>query len=275
MCIPESAMRLLKVLPLMLLCTLVRAESLHYEASYKGPFSAGKHLPIAAVQLDSEYMALPSGERVLQSTMRVTSKPYDFVEEHFPFRVRYRSLYAPGRKHMLALEKYEKTSRIKHEISWVDVDGRKLLRFRHKGKNVGQRLFPVSLQKWLEPGEHFEFHKYFRHGFPKGLQDWLSMLQVVRTLPLETGRVYRFPVTDGKHLYHYTVKVQKQHNIEMMDGNRRKAWKLRFDAIEEGEPGPAHRPLYVWLADDTQRTPLLFENRHPLGRFLVRLSTVE
>uniref|UniRef100_UPI003AF7B844 hypothetical protein n=1 Tax=Thiolapillus sp. TaxID=2017437 RepID=UPI003AF7B844 len=174
--------------------------------------SAGKHLPIAAVQLDSEYKALPSGEKVLQTTMHVTSKPYDFqaclrprdrfwdipvpkidsafdnllvpqpswspsttqqlrklvaapylapndwtprseayfvfplaqgtpgkqcglaatgvyqpslrspwlaaVEEHFPFRVRYRSLYAPGRKHMLAVEKYEKTSRIKHEISW-------------------------------------------------------------------------------------------------------------------------------------------------------------
>ena len=115
-------MRVLWVLSLMLLCTLARAESLHYEASYKGPFSAGKHLPIAAVQLDSEYKALPSGEKVLQTTMHVTSKPYDFVEEHFPFRVRYRSLYAPGRKHMLAVEKYEKTSRIKHEISWVDVE---------------------------------------------------------------------------------------------------------------------------------------------------------
>ncbi len=268
-------MRVLWVLSLMLLCTLARAELLHYEASYKGPFSAGKHLPIAAVQLDSEYKALPSGEKVLQTTMHVTSKPYDFVEEHFPFRVRYRSLYAPGRKHMLAVEKYEKTSRIKHEISWVDVEQHQLLRFRHKGKSVGQRLFPVSLQNWLEPGERFEFHKYSRHGFRKGLQDWLSMLQVVRTLSMETGRVYRFPVTDGKHLYHYTVKVQKQHSIEMMDGSRRKAWKLRFDAVEEGEPGPAHRPLYVWLADDAQRTPLLFENRHPLGRFLVRLSTVQ
>ncbi|WP_293644895.1 hypothetical protein, partial [Thiolapillus sp.] len=65
--IPEAAMRVLWVL------SLARAESLHYEASYKGPFSAGKHLPIAAVQLDSEYKALPSGEKVLQTTMHVTS----------------------------------------------------------------------------------------------------------------------------------------------------------------------------------------------------------
>ncbi|WP_419615698.1 hypothetical protein [Thiolapillus sp.] len=63
---------------------------------------------------------------------------------------------------------------------------------------------------------------------------------------METGRVYRFPVTDGKHLYHYTVKVQKQHSIEMMDGSRRKAWKLRFDAVEGGAGAGA--PSVVCLA---------------------------
>ncbi|HID46107.1 MAG TPA: DUF3108 domain-containing protein [Chromatiaceae bacterium] len=250
------------------------AETLRYEASYKGPFSAGKKIPIAAIQLASQYIQLAERGRVLQTTLRVTSKPYDFVEEHFPFRVRYRSLYSPDRKHMLALEKYQKTSRVKHEINWVDVGQRQLLRFRQKGKSVGQRLFPASLQQWLGPGETFEFHKYSRHGLEDGLLDWLSMLQVVRTRPLEPGKEYHFPVTDGKHLYHYMVKVRKRHHIEVA-GRKHLAWKLRFDAVEEGEPGAAHRPLYVWLADDDRRTPLLFENRHPLGRFLVSLSLVQ
>ncbi len=250
------------------------AETLRYEASYKGPFSAGKKLPIAAVQMKREKLHLPALGAVLQITMSVTSKPYAFVEQHFPFRVRYRSMYAPDKKHILALEKYEKTSRVKHEIDWIDSTNGQLLRFRHKGKKAGERLFPVSLQKWLDPGETFEFHKYSRHGFEDGLIDRLYLLQALRSVPLETGREYVFNVTDGKHLYNYRVRVQRRQRIAV-GGKQRDAWKLRFDAVEDGEKKPAHRPLYVWLADDAQRTPLLFEHRHPLGLFLVSLSTVQ
>ncbi len=252
----------------------IQAETLHYEASYSGVFSAGENLPVAAVQLNSSSLQLPVSGKVVQLSMEATSEPYLFVEKHFPFRVRYRSIYVPDGQHMLALEKYEKTSRIKHEISWVDVGQRKLLRFRNEGKGAGKQLFPVMLQRWLKPGEQFEFHKYSRHSFEDGLLDWLSMLQVVRGKPLATGRKYAFPVTDGKRLYRYRVRVQKRHEIEA-GGKKRKAWKLRFDAIEEGKREPAHRSLYVWLADDARRTPLLFENRHPLGRFVVRLSAVQ
>ena len=275
MAFPDLPRRLLAAVLVVFFMRPVLAETLQYEASYMGPFSAGKSLPIARVDLISEYHALPSGEEVLQTTMQVTSRPYEFVEKHFPFRVRYRSLYSPKRKHMLAVEKYEKTNRVKHEIGWVDVVQQRLLRFRKKGKYAGQRVFPASLQTWLSPGQSFEFHKYFCHGFPKGLLDWLSMLQVMRASPLKTGDEHQFSVTDGKHLYYYSVKVQKQHFLEMMDGTQRRAWKLRFDAQEYGETEPVHRPLYVWLADDERRTPLLFENRHPLGRFVVRLSAVE
>jgi hypothetical protein len=254
--------------------SVVSAETLRYEASYKGPFSAGKNLPIAAVQLEREKLRLPALGAAIQITMSVTSEPYAFVEKHFPFRVRYRSIYSLDKKHVLALEKYEKTSRVKHEIDWIDSTNGQLLRFRHKGKKAGERLFPVSLQKWLQPGETFEFHKYSRHGFEDGLIDRLYLLQALRRALLEKGSKYAFTVTDGKHLYHYRVRVQGRQRINI-GGKQRNAWKLRFDAVEEGEQKPAHRPLYVWLADDAQRTPLLFEHRHPLGRFLISLSTVQ
>jgi len=254
--------------------TAMQAETLRYEASYSGVFSAGENLPVAAVQLNSKSLQLPVPGEIVQLSMEVTSEPYPFVEKHFPFRVRYRSIYISDGQHMLALEKYEKTSRIKHEISWADIEQRKLLRFRREGKGAGKQLFPVMLQRWLKPGEQFEFHKYSRHPLENGLLDWLSMLQVVRGKSLATGREYTFPVTDGKRLYRYRVRVQKRHEIEA-GGKKRKAWKLRFDAIEEGKHEPVHRSLYVWLADDARRTPLLFENRHPLGRFVVRLSAVQ
>ena len=252
----------------------MHAETLHYQASYAGVFSAGERLPVAAVQLSSHSLQLPAAGKVTQLAMEVTSEPYSFVEKHFPFRVRYRSIYAPDKQHVLALEKYEKTSRVKHEINWVDVEQRKLLRFRREGKAAGKQLFPVALQRWLKPGEQFEFHKYSRHSFEEGLLDWLSMLQAMREKQLVTGTEYAFSVTDGKRLYRYRVQVQKSHQIEA-GGKKHKAWKLRFDAIEKGKREPAHRPLYVWLADDARRTPLLFENRHPLGRFVVRLSAVQ
>ncbi|WP_456404832.1 DUF3108 domain-containing protein [Thiolapillus sp.] len=272
--IDSALFRVLAALALLLGCSRAGAEILRYEASYQGVFSANKHLPIAAVRLDNKTIQVPALGAVTQLAMEVSSEPYPFVEEHFPFRVRYRSMFLPEKQHVLALEKYEKTVRVKHEIDWVDTEQRKLLRFRQQGKNAGERPFPALLQRWLEPGEPFEFHKYVRHGFEDGLLDWLSMLEVIRQRPIEKGREFSFSVTDGKHLYHYRVRVQNRRLIEV-GGRKRQAWKLRFDAVEEGERGAAHRPLYVWLADDAQRTPLLFENRHPLGRFLVSLSAVQ
>ncbi|WP_456413507.1 DUF3108 domain-containing protein [Thiolapillus sp.] len=266
---PWLPMALLLVSPV-----LPFAETLHYEASYTGVFSAGEILPIAAVRLDSNNAELPVPEKAIQLTMEVTSAPYPFVERHFPFRVRYRSIYAPRGQQVLALEKYEKTSRLKHEINWVDAGQGKLMRFRPKGKSAGEQLFPAVLQPWLKPGQRFEFHKYARHPVEDGLLDWLSMLQVMREKPLATGQEYVFSVTDGKRLYRYHVRVRKKQQIEA-GGKKQLAWKLRFDAVEEGKRQPAHRPLYVWLADDAGRTPLLFENRHPLGRFVVRLSAVQ
>jgi len=248
----------------------VQAEILHYVASYKGPFSAGENWAIADVKLDSKPLQLPALGKVTQITMEATSESYPFVEEHFPFRVRYQSIYVPDEQHVLALEKYQKTSRLKHEINWVDIEQGKLLRFRSKGKNAGKQPFPTALQQWLEPGERFEFHKYSPSGFEAGLHDRLSMLQMIRQQPLATGREYVFSVTDGKHRYRYVVRVENRHKIKI-GKKQHLAWKLRFDAMDVRKRKAAHRPVYVWLADDAQHTPLLFENRHFLGSFMVTL----
>ncbi len=243
------------------------AETLYYEASYQGLFSAGQPLKIAAISLETG----PLEQDLIQSVMRVTSEPYAFVEKHYPFRVRYRSIWSSRAPGVRAMEIYEKTHKIKHEIVWVDREEGRMQRYRPRGKHAGQHVFPVSLRRWLAPGEEFQFHKYGRHPVPRGIQDWLSMLQAVRAGRLETGAVQKYVTTDGKHLYHYRVKVEGRNRLEV-DGQQRWTWKLRFDATEEGKKGAAHRPVYVWLSDDERHQPLQFESRHPLGRFTIRLS---
>ncbi len=249
----------------------LQAETLYYEASYQGLFSAGQPIAIAAVSLETLPVEAAGAEKHYQSTMQVTSQPYTFVEKHYPMRVRYRSLWTSQPLAVTALETYEKTHKLKHQIIWVDWKGKRMLRFRSRGKGAGQHVFPVSLQSWLAPGEAFQFHKYGRHKVPQGMLDWLSMLQAVRGRELRHGLRYHYAVTDGKHLYHYRVSVEKRHLL-VVDGKEYRTWKLRFDATEEGKPGPAHRPVYVWLADDAKHTPLQFESRHPLGRFTIRFS---
>ncbi len=269
-CRPEGL--LLVLLFLVVIPGTALAETLYYEATYQGLFTAGQPVRIAAISLETGPLEQAESSGLVQSVMRVTSEPYAFVEKHYPFRVRYRSIWSSRPSGVQAMEIYEKTHRTKHEIIWVDKEAGRMQRYRPRGRHAGRHVFPVSLRRWLAPGEEFQFHKYGRHPVPKGMQDWLSMLQAVRGAKLETGAEQNYATTDGKHLYHYRVKVESHKRLKV-HGQKRWTWKLRFDATEEGKPGPAHRPVYVWLSDDDRREPLKFESRHPLGRFTIRLTT--
>ncbi len=264
-----------RLLPILLILGAIPgaalAETLFYEATYQGFFTAGQPLRIAAISLETGPLEQAESGGLVQSVMRVTSEPYAFVEKHYPFRVRYRSVWSSRLPGVRAMEIYEKTRRTKHEIIWVDREEGRMQRYRSRGKHAGQHAFPVSLQRWFAADEEFQFHKYGRHPVPKRMYDWLSMLRAVRGERLEAGAVRQYAATDGKHLYHYRVEVESRKLLEV-DGQKRRAWKLRFEATEEGKPGPAHRPVYVWLSDDEKREPIKFESRHPLGRFTIQVS---
>jgi hypothetical protein len=257
---------------LLLSPVFLHAEVFQYEASYKGVLTGGKKFSIASVKLEQHTEDLADPRKVMQIMMEVSSEPYAFVEKRFPFRVRYRSLYDESGMQVIALEKYKKTTKTIHEISWIDQQRHQVLRFRPKGRNAGKRIFPVSLHPWMQNGTIFEFHKYAPIPAPENLLDYLSLLQRVRFLSFSKGDDYHFRVTDGKHLYDYRVSVENNRRIDIQ-GKKIKAWKLRFEGVEKGEKKPNHRPLFVWIQDNDNRTPLLFENRHPLGRFIVSLTS--
>lgn len=252
-------------------CLWAAVEQLHYRASYHGLLSGGKTLTIADVILTT-LEKRPAGfdMPVMETQLEVSSALNSYVEKRYPFRLRFRSSYRLAPRELFAMEAYRNTTRLKHELTWVDHDTGKVLRFRPRGKRAGQYAVPPLLSSWLENESEIGFHKPARHAAQAGLLDRLAMLQAVRGMELVTGAELNLPVTDGKRLYRYRIRVEGR-QLQSLAGRQLMAWKLRFQAVEEGDDEPVHRPVDVWLADDPVRTPLLFENHHPLGRFVVQL----
>ena len=269
---------LIWVLGVMMLLPVANAapstEVLHYHVFYQGPLTAGNRVSIADIELRTSPAALPDAQSgVTETSMSVSSAAYDFVEDKYPFRVHIRSLYQDEPMISLALEKYQKTDELKHEVSWMDLEDGKVLRFRKKSSNQEDRDMPLMLQTWLASSPEFGFYKFARHGVRNNLVDYLAMLQKVRRSPLDRGDRYRFPVTDGKKLYDYVVTVENGESTPVEDRSVG-SWKVRFDGyrLKKGERRQDHRPVYAWFSKDESRVPLKFESRHPLGRFVIELT---
>ena len=249
-------------------------EKLHYQALYQGFLTAGKRVPIADILLETAPADLPGIQgQIFETRMSVTSAAYPFIENTFPFRVLFRSLYETGPFISLALEKYQKTHRLRHEVTWMDQEQGKVSRYRRKQPASTDAYLPLILEQWLESSPGFSFYKFARHETKPGLVDHLTMLQALRHGELGPGEEYRFPVTDGKRLYDYRVTLE---GVDRIGINKvtSDSLKLRFDGYRvKGETRrPDHRPVYVWMRGGERRVPLRFENRHPLGLFIIELT---
>ena len=245
-------------------------EVLQYRAAYKGVFSAGEDWVIADVKLTRRSLNLPGMGEVVEERMDVSSRAYPFIEKQFPFRVMFRNLLRADDERLLLIEKYKKTNRLRHELSWFGRDDGKVLRFRAKGKHAGLYTLPRNIQQWLGAlADHLEFHKLAHHSWQPGLLGRLSLLSKLRQQALKNHAVYEYAVSDGEDLYRYRVKVLTVDALSVQ-GERRLAWKLKFEGFE-ADGKVAHDPLYVWLSMDQAKTPLLFEARHSYGRFVIRL----
>lgn len=273
-----ALVRLIATLTLLTAFTLAYAdsstESLHYRASYEGLLSAGNKIPIADIHLETAPADLPAGKKaVFETRMSVSSGAYDFVENSFPFRVSYRSLYEAEPFISLALEKYQKTQKLKHEVSWMGRDDGKLARYRRLHTEKPGDTMPDILEQWLEASPGFSFYKFAPHGKKNNPVDYLTMLQALRHSDLQLGREFRFPVTDGRKFYDYRVSVVGSERVRarstLVD-----SWKLRLDGkrIKKGKSYPDHEPVLVWITKDESRTPIRFENTHSLGQFIIELT---
>ncbi len=260
---------------LLLLCVslpLGADERIHYLATYSGVFSMGEQWQIADLVLENESLGAVAGQQMVEERLQVSSANFPFVEAHFPFRIRYRELLLSYPMRLLAIENYQKTRKLKHQVTWYDQKLGRVLRFRKKGRHAGRFALPPEIRQWLSAAASgFEYHKPAHHRNVSGLLGQLSLLRRVRQEGLSVGRVFEYPVSDGKQLYRYRVTVER-YGDKALAQQRIPAWKLKFQGYEQPGKEPAHRAVFVWLADDAVKTPLAFEIRHTLGLFSIQIT---
>lgn len=104
---------------------------------------------------------------------------------------------------------------------------------------------------------------------PERVQDSLSALYYLRTLPLEPGNSLQVPVHSGGRNYDLLVDVLARERIETPFG-RRVAIKVEPHRGYEGVFDRRGR-LWVWLADEPSRLPLLMRSELPIGAIVARL----
>ena len=253
-------------------------ESLIFHAYYQGPFSGEKKIGIADVQWQTQRIGLNRpGKTALETRMEISSKAYDFVERLYPFRLVYRSLVSLQTMGSIAYERYDSTDKHGRELTWLDAESSLALRFRegYESKQDTDSQLPSVIVNWGSQQQDYLFYKPARHKALPQMVDEMALLQRIRREELSVGAQFEIPVTDGKRQYLYKISVVDSEPLTMAN----KSWntlKIKFDGyrIKHGESKQDHDTVWVWLANTPQRTPLRFEYRNAIGRFLIDLHSL-
>ncbi|MEN8207059.1 MAG: DUF3108 domain-containing protein [Pseudomonadota bacterium] len=254
-------------------------ESLAFHAYYQGPFSGQKQIGIADVHWQTLQVNMNgSGKTAIETRMEVSSEAYDFVEKLYPFRLLYRSLVSLQPMVSIAYERYDSTDKHGRELTWLDAESSLVLRFREgyeAGRETDSQL-PGVIASWGSQQQDYQFYKPARHKVLPQMVDELALLQRIRGEELSVGAQFEIPVTDGKRQYLYKVLVMGSEPLTMEN----KSWdalKIKFNGyrIKHGENTQAHDTVWVWLANTPQRTPLRFEHRDAIGRFVIDLLAID
>ncbi|MCB1800752.1 MAG: DUF3108 domain-containing protein [Gammaproteobacteria bacterium] len=241
----------------MLLCCLTTAaQASDYRVTYRGVFSLGQDMPIADVAIAS---AAVSGANLTQLMLEASSERYPVVESLYPVRYRITS-WLDADVGLVAFETFERTRDTRHRFYERDVSGQGMMRYdllAGEGQDRVERLHRAPVASWA--GER--------------LFDRLALLAQLRSRDLRVGQRFSLPVTNGRDRMRYDISVESAASL-MLQGEQHATVKVRLDAWEldaRGRDKPAHRPAYIWLGDDRQRTPLMVEVRHPIGVFRAEL----
>jgi hypothetical protein len=253
-------------------------ESLTFQAYYQGLFSAQKRLGIADVQWNTHRLDLYMPKKAtIETRMDVSSEAYDFVESLYPFRLIYRSLVSLGPVTSIAYEVYDSTEKHGRELTWLDAESRLALRFRdgYEEKQDTDIELPSVIADWGSQQQSYQFYKRAQYKALPQMVDKMALLQRVREEELSVGTQLEIPVFDGKRQYLYKISVVGREPLTMLN----RGWdtlKIKFDGyrIKHGESEQDHDTVWVWLADTAQRTPLRFEHRATIGRFVIELQSL-
>jgi len=250
---------------LVMVCTVSSQAiaALRYDVTYRGVLSGMQTLDIADAVLSTEPTAAAGLQR---SELQISSAGHQVAESVYPFRYRVRSLYRENGAGAVAFELFKQARRSKQEVYFVDSASRRLVSYRRSGDGPD---LPATIAQQLGVEQR---HRQRGEGMQivgEQIFDRLSLLQHLGSLPMGVGRDYAITVTDGDETFAYRIRVDKK-EPQQAAGRTWDTWRLRLDATdEEGEP--AHRPLYLWLANGPDRLLVRAEARHPIGRFSISL----
>jgi hypothetical protein len=117
-----------------------------------------------------------------------------------------------------------------------------------------------------EPGGRLEFD------IPPQVQDGLSGLYVLRSMPLKPGDAFTLPVADEGVVYNVRANVAGSERLRVPFGE--------FDAsmlkvtITDPAGQPAAANTAVWISNDTRRLPLKMQADLAVGSFVLLLRQV-
>ncbi|MBS1961086.1 MAG: DUF3108 domain-containing protein [Bdellovibrionales bacterium] len=106
------------------------------------------------------------------------------------------------------------------------------------------------------------------------VQDSFSALYYVRTLPLEDGKVYSFPVVSEGKEWEAVVTVVRREDMDTPLGKKRCVVirpQTRFQGVIKQEKGDS----FIWLTDDDRRFIVRLEAEVKVGSVSARLTSVE
>ncbi|HSA93070.1 MAG TPA: DUF3108 domain-containing protein [Terriglobales bacterium] len=114
--------------------------------------------------------------------------------------------------------------------------------------------------------------KRTEHEIPGCVTDVLSALYYLRTLPLEPGAVFMFPLNDGSRTVEVTARVEAREEIRTAAGT--------FSTVRVRPEAPegtvrSHGQIWIWYSDDEQRIPVQMRARLFFGTLTFRLERVE
>lgn len=150
--------------------------------------------------------------------------------------------------------------------SWIDKATLQTLRFeKHsvEGKRVDDERIDFDLEEKVATREGRRIR------FEPPVFDSLSAVYYLRTRALQPGEPVELEVVSGKHAYRLQVDVMGQERVKTPAGTFT-AQKVHPKMKEEGLLKKGG-DLWIWLADDPRRTPVMIRSKLNFGTLTARL----
>ncbi len=282
---------------LLLSSMTLQAETLQYQAHYKGVFSLFERLSIADVVLQTKPVSPAANNNLQKISLSVSSEAHPTVESLYPFRYTFDSYYSDVSGQTLAFEHLKSSSKKgkKHYVGFVE------------GDNGDAQLFRAKAHKPLVSGDLLA--DFLRHGLRsqqiqaldlstkspalkqlKGiLVDRLTLLSRIRHQVKAGIEQTDYRVTNGDKLMKYRVTLKSREQLDLGADGTTSAQKIKIEAWQERKQADfdhedilqvnasttrdyLHAPVYAWFSVDDRAIPLKFVNKHAVGEFVITIK---